>query len=75
LPWPCFAASVTLVHGLSWESFHRGQPGRVYAIWHHQKGAIALKATKPPPYGSLDEDDGWQEFLAEYPDIERMDVK
>jgi len=62
-----------LAHGLSWESFHRGQPGRVYAIWHHQKTAIALKATKPPPYGSLDEDDGWHEFLAEYRDIERMD--
>jgi len=63
-----------VVHGLSWESFHRGQPGRVYAIWHHQKAAIALEAAKSA-YGSLEEDDEWVAFLAEYPDIERMDVK
>ena len=64
-----------LVHGLSWESFHRGQPGHVYPIWHHQKAAIALEAAKPPPYGSLEKDDEWLAFLAENPDIERMDVK
>ena len=64
-----------LVHGLSWESFHRGQPGRVYAIWHHQKATIALERTKPPPYGSLEEDDEWLAFLKAYPEIERMDLK
>jgi len=64
-----------LVHGLSWESFHRGQPGHVYPIWHHQKAAIALEAAKPPPYGSLEKDDEWLAFLAENPDIEQMDVK
>ena len=45
----------------------------MYAIWHHQKAAMALDAATPP-YGSLEEDDEWQAFLAEYPDIEAMDA-
>ena len=60
-----------LIHGLSWESFHRGQPGRVYAIWHHRKAAMALKEPTPP-YGSLEKDNEWVAFLAEYPDIESI---
>ncbi|MBL8485168.1 MAG: RES domain-containing protein [Rhodocyclaceae bacterium] len=58
-----------LAHGLSWESFHRNQPGRVYAIWHDRKAAMAL-VVDPGPYGALADDTEWLRFLADYPDIE-----
>src|SRR5207249_3639386 len=32
--------------GMSWRSMHRGQPGRVDAVWHHHKATIEL-ATVP----------------------------
>ena len=60
-----------LVHGLSWESFHRNQPGRVYAPWHHHKATIGLDAT-PAPYAKLVSDDEWKTFLADNLDIEAM---
>lgn len=60
-----------VVHGLSWESFHRGQPGRVYAIWHHHKSTVGLQSD-PPPHGRLVDDDEWKMFLADNPDIEAM---
>jgi len=65
-----------LVHGLSWESFHRGQPGRVYAIWHHQKeGRDRARGSKAAALRQTRKDDEWLAFLAENPDIERLDVK
>jgi hypothetical protein len=30
----------TLIHGMSWASFHRGQPGRVFAICYHHMECI-----------------------------------
>ena len=58
-----------LVHGLSWNSFHRNQPGRVYAIWHHRKAALRL--TRPvAPFVKLDKDAEWAAFLAAWPTID-----
>lgn len=37
----------TTFHGLIWESFHRGQPGRNYGFWHHAKGLIGLEPLQP----------------------------
>lgn len=61
-----------VAHGLSWESFHRGQPGRVYAIWHHHKPTVRLQPD-PAPHAKLVDDDEWKAFLADNPDIEAMD--
>lgn len=63
-----------LAHGLSWESFHRNQPGRVYAIWHHHKSTIELEPA-PPPYPRLVDDGEWKSFLAENPDIEAVGAR
>jgi hypothetical protein len=40
-------------HGLSWASFHRNQPGRVFAIWHERKTGfgLALSASVAPLAG------------------------
>lgn len=62
-----------ILHGLSWDSFHRNQPGRVYALWHHHKDTIGLRIEPPPPYPLLTDDPQWQAFLAEHPEIERVD--
>jgi hypothetical protein len=61
-----------VIHGLSWESFHRNQPGRVYAIWHHHKSTIGLRITTPAPYRPLVDDEEWKEFMAAYPDVEAI---
>lgn len=61
-----------VVHGLSWESFHRNQPGRVYAIWHHHKATIGLSITSPTPYEKLLDDAEWKQFLADNPEIEAL---
>jgi hypothetical protein len=58
-----------VAHGLSWESFHRNQPGRVYALWHHHKGTIGL-ARRSRLYLPLIDDPEWQLFLTENPGIE-----
>lgn len=56
----------SLAHGLSWNSFHRNQLGRVYAIWHHRK--TALKLSRPvAPFIKLDGDPEWSAFLAAWP--------
>ena len=62
-----------IVHGLSWESFHRNQPGRVYALWHTHKGTIDLQLTTPGDYPRLTEDAQWLAFLAAHPEIEAID--
>jgi hypothetical protein len=61
-----------LAHGLSWQSFHRNQPGRAYAIWHHCKSAIDLHITSPDPRPKLNEDVEWLSFLAAHPEIEAV---
>ncbi|MEQ1684243.1 MAG: RES domain-containing protein [Burkholderiaceae bacterium] len=60
------------VHGLCWESFHRDQPGRVYAIWHHRKDAMGLRIDSPQPYVMLADDPKWLEMLESYPDIQQI---
>lgn len=61
-----------LVHGLSWESFHRNQPGRVYALWHHHKATIGLTIMSSPPYPKLVDDPEWKAFLDANPQVEPM---
>ena len=61
-----------VVHGLSWESFHRNQPGRVYAIWHHHKTTVGMRVTSPDPYMKLVDDDEWAQFLAANPEVEPL---
>src|SRR5690606_29763258 len=67
-----FAKFGMLAHGLSWKSFHRNQPGRVYALWHHHKSTIKLEITSPVPYTRLPEDHEWKQFLAQNPAIEAV---
>jgi len=62
-----------VVHGLSWESFHRNQPGRVYALWHQHKATVALRRTSPDPHVLLVDDEEWLRFLREYSDIEAIE--
>ena len=52
-----------LAHGLSWESFHRGQPGRVYAIWHHQKPRSRSSPPSRRPTAALIKTTGGTNFL------------
>lgn len=56
-----------VVHGLSWESFHRHQPGRVYALWHHHKETVSLAVTPATPYPKLAEDAEWLSILRANP--------
>lgn len=60
------------VHGLTWTSFHRNQPGRVLALWHHHKETIGLTVTSKEPFGSLVSDAEWKSFLAANPTIEKL---
>ena len=62
-----------VLHGLSWESFHRNQPGRVYALWHHHKATIGLGITSHEPYERLVDDAEWNEFLFSSPEIEALE--
>jgi hypothetical protein len=62
----------SVVHGLSWESFHRNQPGRVYALWHEHKSSVDLHLTTPGDFPLLVEDPQWLAFLADHPDIEAI---
>lgn len=61
-----------VVHGLSQESFHRNQPGRVYALWHHHKSTIGLRVTTPDPCPKLVDDAEWKSFLAANPEVEAI---
>jgi hypothetical protein len=64
-----------VVHGMSWESEHRNQPARIYALWHHHKSTIGL-STVPADrkYSRLPDDPDWKAFLADSPDVEGLDV-
>jgi hypothetical protein len=62
----------SVVHGLSWESFHRNQPGRVYALWHQHKATIGLSVATPAPFSALIDDTEWTQFLAANPEIEAL---
>lgn len=58
-------------HGLSWESFHRGQPGRDYGFWHDRKHLIGLEPLQTEADCSeLANDPEWLQFLREEPAIE-----
>lgn len=61
-----------VVHGLSWESFHRNQPGRVYALWHRHKATVGLSIASPASYPTLVDDAEWKAFLAANPEVEAM---
>ena len=65
----------TVVHGLSWESMHRNQPSRIYALWHEHKVTIGL-STVPADrrYALLPDDAAWKVFLRENPDVGSFDV-
>jgi hypothetical protein len=60
------------VHGLTWSSFHRNQPGEVFALWHHHKDTIGLTVTSKEPFGSLASDAEWSSFLTANPTIEEL---
>lgn len=60
-----------LVHGLSYESFHRHQPGRVYAIWHSRKESLCLESSTDRP--RLLDDPDWAAFLQAHPFVQAMD--
>lgn len=58
------------VHGLSWESFHRGQPARNYGFWHHRMAAIGLEPLHPEEdCPELLKDVEWVQLLRDYPTI------
>jgi hypothetical protein len=57
-----------LAHGVSYESFHRYQPGRVYAIWHSRKEGLLLRSRDERP--RLIDDPSWVAFLASHPSVE-----
>lgn len=57
----------TVIHGLSWQSYHRGGPGRNYGFWHSQKSDAGLEILQPEeqcPF--LHEDPEWLAFLNEH---------
>lgn len=59
-----------LAHGLSYESFHRFQPGRVYAIWHSRKEGLLLRSKDGHP--AVIDDPEWRAFLGAHPEVERQ---
>lgn len=63
-----------IAHGLSWQSFHRNQPGRVYAVWHHRKAHLGLAITSPDPYTSLFDDSQWKSFVKANPGIQMVNT-
>lgn len=60
------------VHGLTWASFHRNQPGRVFALWHHHKVTVGLQVTSLEPFDALSADASWIAFLKSNPHIEEI---
>lgn len=60
------------VHGLSWESYQRNQPGRVYALWHHHKTTVGLAISSATPYLKLAEDPEWLQLLKDNPEFEPL---
>lgn len=68
-----------LCHGLSWESFHREQLGRVYAIWHERKDSMGLQVLGGRPksvdeYPRLARDEEWNRLLDDNPAVRFHDV-
>lgn len=69
-----------VVHGLSWESMHRDQPGRVYALWHRHKATIGLARLASVgkltvfDYPKLTDDVDWKAFLRDSPEIEAVNA-
>lgn len=61
-----------LAHGLSWESYHRNQPGRVYAVWHTRKASMGLQVDVSSSMHRLADDTEWKVFLAGYPHIKLL---
>lgn len=61
-----------VVHGLSWESYQRNQPGRVYALWHHHKTTVGLAISSTKPYRKLAEDPEWLQLLKDNPEFEPL---
>jgi hypothetical protein len=61
-----------VVHGLSWESYHRNQPGRVYALWHHHKPTVKLAISSGTPYLKLAEDPEWLQLLKDNSQFEPL---
>ena len=57
-------------HGLSWASFHRNQPGRVFAVWHERKAGFGLELAGP--VGPLVSDLPWVTMLAGIPGLRRL---
>ena len=55
-----------VVHGMSWDSMHRDQPARVYALWHRHKATIGLERRYP----LLPEHPAWRQFLLDNPDVD-----
>ena len=54
----------TTVHGMSWDSFHRGRPGRNYGFWHSRLDTIGFRALQEEPNClSLELDPDWKAFL------------
>jgi hypothetical protein len=49
-----------VAHGLCWESFHRHQTGRVYAVWHNRKTALGILAPTAQP---LQSDGEWRGII------------
>lgn len=66
-----------VAHGLSWSSFHRNQPGRVYALWHEHKDSIGLAVDGPEPhtFHKLVEDPDWQAFLDRSPEVTEIQLQ
>jgi len=63
-----------VVHGLSWDSMHRDQPTRVYALWHDHKKTIGLARPAKQNYFKLPAHPDWRQFLADNPDVEATDA-
>lgn len=61
-----------VVHGLSWESYQRNQPGRVYALWHHHKATVKLAISSASPYLKLAEDPEWLQLLKDNAEFEPL---
>jgi hypothetical protein len=60
-----------VAHGLCWESFHRNEPGRVYAIWHSRKKSLGL-TLQAGALVVLKADAEWRTGLSEIPDLLRL---
>jgi len=59
------------VHGLSWQSYHRNQIGRVYAIWHDRKSDMGMSRPSPP-FSRLLADAEWLQFLTDHPEVQEI---